>query len=110
VVSIRATTQVSSAAKVLWRMPRGLARADRNRAAVRFSATDAEQAAENQEHLVLVLMRVPGELSVRLRDLDVLIVDLANHSRRPKLVKSGTCKFERDRVLLGLLGRLLFEF
>jgi hypothetical protein len=84
-----------------------LARADRNRATVRFGSADVEQATENQEHLVLVLMRVPGGLALHLRDLDVLIVDPTNDSRRPKFFESGTRKFERDGVLLGLL---LFEF
>jgi hypothetical protein len=82
----------------------------RHRAAVRFGSADAEQTTQDKEHLVLVFMAVPGELPQHLRHLDVLIVDLTNHARRPKFLKSGTRKFQRDRVLLGLLGCLLFEF
>jgi hypothetical protein len=83
------------------------ARMKRHRAAVCFGAADAEEAAEDEEHLVLVLMGVPGELSLHLCHLDVLVIDLTNDSRRPKLLKSGACLFERDGVLLGLLH---FEF
>jgi len=59
------------------------------------------------------VMRVPGKLSLHLRDLNVLIVDLPHHSRRPKFAKSGACTFERDRGLLNLScrkARLPFEF
>ena len=76
-------------------------------AAVCFGAADAEDATEDEEHLVLVLMGVPWELALHLCHLDVLIVDLTNDSRRPKLLESGAGLFERDGVLLGLLH---FEF
>jgi hypothetical protein len=80
------------------------ARMKRHGAAVCFGAADAKEPTENQEHLVLVLMRVPRELSLYLGHLDVLIVDLTDDSRRPMLSECGTRKFKRDR------GLLPFEF
>ena len=84
-----------------------LAGADKNGTAVCFGSPDAEKTTEDEEHLILVFMRVPGKLSLDLRHFDVLVVDLTNDSRRPELLKSGAGKFERNG---GLLGRLLFEF
>src|SRR5271156_2103358 len=52
-------------------------------------------------------MRVPRELALYLRHFDVLVVHLANDSRRPQLLQRGAREFERDGLLLGLL---LFEF
>ncbi len=70
-----------------------LSREYRNKAAIRFGATDAEVTTENEEHLVLVVMRVPGELSLNFCHFDVLVVDLTDDSWRPKLLKSGTREF-----------------
>jgi hypothetical protein len=58
-----------------------LAGEDGDRAAVRFGATDAEETTEDEEHLVLVVMGVPGELSLNLCHFDVLVVDLTDDSR-----------------------------
>ena len=69
-------------------------------AAVCIGASDAELAPENEEHLVFVVVRMPGELSLDLCHFDVLVVDLTYNSRRPKLCESGTRKFKRDGVLL----------
>jgi len=82
----------------------------RHMAAICFGAADAEHTTQHKEHLVLMFMAVPGKLPLHLRNLDVLIVDLTNHARRPEFLKSGTRKLQRDRVLLGLLRSLLFEF
>lgn len=79
----------------------------RHRTAIRFSSADAELTTQDQKHLVLVFMRVPGKLPLHFRHFDVLIVDLTNDSRRPKLRKIRTRQFQRDGVLLGLLP---FEF
>src|ERR1700760_2422887 len=79
-----------------------LARMQQHSAAIGFPTANAQQPAENEEHLVLMLMRVSGKLSLHLRHLDVLIVDLPHHSRRPEFAKSGTCKFKRNRSLLNL--------
>ena len=81
--------------------------AQRHRPAIGFRTADAEEAAKYKKHLVLVLMRVPGELALNLGNFDVLIVDLTDDPWRPKLVESGAREFERDR---GQLRRLLFEF
>ena len=62
-----------------------LAGAHRHGAAFCIGASDAELATENEEHLVLLVMLVPGELSLDLGYFDVLIVDLTHDSRRPKL-------------------------
>ncbi len=55
-------------------------------------ASDAEMATENEEHLVLLVMVVPGELALDLCYFDVLDwsfrkseLDLTHDSRRPKL-------------------------
>jgi hypothetical protein len=69
---------------------------DRYRAAVGVRATDAETTAKHEEHLVFCFVGVPGELSLDLRYLDELIVDLTHNPRRPKLVKSGAREFEGD--------------
>jgi hypothetical protein len=45
-------------------------------------------------------MIVPGELTVDTRDLHILIVDLAEDSRRPKLRESAARQFEGERMLL----------
>jgi hypothetical protein len=50
-------------------------------AAVRIGSSDAEVAPENEEHLVFVVMRVPGELALDLCHFDVLVVDLTYNSR-----------------------------
>jgi hypothetical protein len=76
-------------------------------AAIRFGAADTEQTTEDQKHLVLVFMRMPGELALDLHHFDVLIVDLTDDSRGPQLLESGACEFEREGFLLGLLP---FEF
>jgi hypothetical protein len=55
---------------------------------------------EDEEELVLVIVRMPGELSLDLSDFDVLVVDLTYDSRRPKLLKVGTREFQRDGILL----------
>jgi hypothetical protein len=65
-----------------------LAGIERHRAAVCFGAADAEETTEDKEHLILVLMGVPGELTLHPGHLDVLVVDLTDDSRRPKLSKS----------------------
>jgi hypothetical protein len=54
-------------------------------ATVRGGAADGEGSAEDEEHLVFMGVGVPRELSVDTRYLDVLIVDLTDDSRRPKL-------------------------
>ena len=87
-----------------------LAGADKNGTAVCFGSPDAEKTTEDEEHLILVFMRVPRKLSLDLRHFDVLVVDLTNDSRRPKLFESGTCEFQRDGSLLGLLDYRDFEF
>ena len=45
-------------------------------AAVCIGASDAEVAPEDEEHLVFVVVRVPGKLSLDLCHFDVLVVDL----------------------------------
>jgi hypothetical protein len=65
---------------------------------------------ENAEHLVLVLMRVPGELALDSGHLDVLIVDLPttrgdNHSLRAGHASSN----EIDTVWLLGGDRLIAE-
>ena len=87
-----------------------LTRTERYGAAICFGAADAEEATEDQKHLVLVFVRVPGELALDLRHFDVLVVDLTDDSRRPQLVESGTRELKRDRILLGPLGLFVFEF
>jgi hypothetical protein len=77
-----------------------LARVQRHGAAVRISAADVEETTEDKKHLVLMIVRVPGEFALHLGYLDVLIVDLTNDSRRPQLCESGTRKFKRDGGLL----------
>ena len=84
-----------------------LAGADKNGTAVCFGSPDTEKTTEDEEHLVLELMEVPGELSLDLHHLDVLVVDLTDDSRRPKLFQSGAREFQRDGGLLGDL--LLFD-
>ncbi|WP_241973521.1 hypothetical protein [Cryobacterium sp. TMT2-15-1] len=37
----------------------------------------------DQEHFVLIVMGMPNKFTEKFRDLDVLVVDLANHTRRP---------------------------
>ena len=54
-------------------------------ASVGWGAADAQLAAEDQEHLVLMGVGVPGKLSLDADYLDVLIVDLTDDSRRPEL-------------------------
>jgi hypothetical protein len=87
-----------------------LTRTEKYGTAICFGAADAEESTEDEKHLVLMFMRVPGELALYLCHFDVLIVDLTDDSRRPQLPESGAGKFEGDGVLLGLLGLLLFEF
>jgi hypothetical protein len=70
-----------------------LARMKRHGAAVCFGTAYAEETTEDKEHLVLVLMGVPGELTLHLCHLDVLVIDLTNDSRRPQLGESGTREF-----------------
>ena len=74
--------------------------ADEDVAAIGLRAADAELAAQDEEHLVFGGVRVPGELSVDARYLDVLIVDLTEDSRRPQLGESTARKFKRDGMLL----------
>jgi len=83
-----------------------LAGAHRYRSAICIRPANRKHPTEHQEHLVLVLMGVPGKLTKHLRHFDVLVVDLPDDSRRPKLVQSGARQFQRDWILLGLL---LFE-
>jgi hypothetical protein len=71
-----------------------------DRTAICLGAPDAEVTTENEEHLVLVVMSVPGELSLNPCHFDVLVVDLTYDSRRPELFESGTREFQRDGVLL----------
>jgi len=49
--------------------------------AVRHSPANAQHTAQDEEHLVLVLMAVPGKLPLNLRHFDVLVVDLPDNSR-----------------------------
>jgi hypothetical protein len=78
-------------------------------ATVWIGAADGKGAAEDKEHLIFVRMSVPWEVSMDTRYLDVLIVDLADDSRRPKLRKSATGEFKRDGVLLHVEQRLVAE-
>src|SRR6185312_15973988 len=47
-----------------------------------------------------MVMCVPGKFALDLRHFDVLIVNLTDDSRRPKLCKRGTGEFKRDGTLL----------
>ena len=77
-----------------------LAWPDGDGTAVGFRAADVEEATDDEEHLVLMLVRVPGKFSLHFGNLDELTVDLTDDSRRPKLGKSGACEFERHWSLL----------
>jgi hypothetical protein len=63
-------------------------------AAIYVSASNAQLAAQYEEHFVLVGMSMPGEFSLDTRYLDELVIDLAKNSRRPKLRKSAAREFE----------------
>jgi len=84
VVSMRAI-QVSSSEEVLWRVPRGTTKNWPERTETGPpSASERPMrtvTTENEEHLVLVVMGVPGELSLNLCHFDVLVVDLTDDSR-----------------------------
>lgn len=69
-----------------------LSRLQHHRTTVRLSASNAQLTAQHQEHLILVLMRVPRKLPLNPRHLDVLVVNLAHNSRRPELGESDTRK------------------
>ena len=58
-----------------------LAGAKRDRAAIGFGSSDGEEATEDEEHLVLMLVGVPGKFALNLCHLDVLVVDLTDDSR-----------------------------
>ncbi len=58
-----------------------LARSERDGAAIGFGSPDREAATEDEEHLVLMLVGVPGEFAQHFCHLDVLVVDLTDDSR-----------------------------
>jgi hypothetical protein len=53
--------------------------------AIGWGAANAKLAAEDEEHLVLMGVSVPWKFAMDAGHFDVLIVDLTNDSRRPKL-------------------------
>jgi hypothetical protein len=69
-------------------------RTDDDIAAVFRHATDAQRAAQHKKHLVFMGMRMPRKRSLYTNGLDVLIVDPANHTWRPKLRESFTRRFQ----------------
>jgi hypothetical protein len=50
-------------------------------AAICVRASDAEVAPENEEHLVFVVMCMPGKFALDLCHFDVLVIDLTYNSR-----------------------------
>jgi hypothetical protein len=80
------------------------ARLELDIATVSCATTDTELTAKNEKEFVFMRMRVPGELSVDTRYLHILIVDLTDHSRRPKLRKSAAREFEGEGMLLHRKG------
>jgi hypothetical protein len=70
-----------------------LARTEKEVATIGRGAADAQFTAEYEEHFVLKGMRVPRELPMDTRYLDVLIIDLTDHSRRPELRERAAREF-----------------
>jgi len=76
---------------------------DEDGSAVGSFAADAQTSMEDEKHLVLAFMRVPGKLSLDLRYLDVLIINPAYDTRRPKFGQLRACLLQRDGA--GLHGK-----
>jgi hypothetical protein len=77
-----------------------LARMEQDIAAIGRGAANAELTAKDEKHLVFRGVRMPGKLSLNTRYFDELIVDLADHARRPQRGNSATGEFKGDGMLL----------
>jgi hypothetical protein len=45
---------------------------------------DRQLASEHEEQFIFALVRLPGEVAVKLRDLDVRVIERRDHARRPQ--------------------------
>src|SRR5690242_15091599 len=70
---------------------------------------DAHRAPDDEEELVLSLVRVPDELALQPRDLDVLVVHSADHLRRPELGDVLEPRLDVDRCEHWQSGRAQSE-
>jgi len=79
----------------------------RSEGRIAISHLDGELAAEHEEELVGVRVRVPGELALDLHDPDVVVVDLGNSLRRPLLSEARRHRVDIHRFHVSIVTQPL---